>query len=230
MSKTDFQQLINQIARAVKKKGVSYDQFKYITKEVRKKLELQPTKNLNKGTVKRMSEEELAAFKKAASSKNPHTALMMDVLYETAVRVAEFCALNADDIYPDQQRIIVQKGKGSKRREIPITKHLAEKLAIHLKDRKTGPIFFSQRNERYKVRNVQTLVKNLAASAKITALNVTPHTLRHTRATLLAEAGMSKDILQAILGHESSDTTEIYTKTAALKVQEEFRRVTGNTI
>ncbi|HMB93907.1 MAG TPA: tyrosine-type recombinase/integrase [Rhodothermales bacterium] len=51
---------------------------------------------------------------------------------------------------------------------------------------------------------------------------VPPHILRHTRATLLAEGGMSKDLLQIFLGHEKPETTEIYTYTAALDMRRGF--------
>ncbi|MFT6002830.1 MAG: integrase/recombinase XerD, partial [Flavobacteriales bacterium] len=56
-------------------------------------------------------------------------------------------------------------------------------------------------------------------------LDITPHTLRHTRATLLAEDGLEKDLLAKFLGHSKTETTEIYTNTANLKLNEKFREI-----
>lgn len=95
-------------------------------------------------------------------------------------------------------------------------------LSTHLKDRESGPIFRTRRNERYTNRRIQQIVKEIAANAKIYSLDVTPHTLRHTRATFLAEDGMAKDYLQVFLGHDQPDTTQIYTATAAIDTQRAF--------
>ena len=71
-------------------------------------------------------------------------------------------------------------------------------------------------------RRIQQLVSGVAEEAEITK-RVTPH----TRATLLVEHGMSKDLLQAFLGHEKPETTQIYTRTAALDMQRGFEEAVG---
>lgn len=55
-------------------------------------------------------------------------------------------------------------------------------------------------------------------------------TLRHSRATFLAEDGMGKDYLQVFLGHDQPGTTEIYTKTAAIDTDRKFRRIINNKV
>lgn len=97
-------------------------------------------------------------------------------------------------------RIIIKSGKGNKRREIPIGEHLVRLLSTHLKNRKSGPIFRTQRNDRFTNRRIQQIVKEIAQKAQIKSIEVTPHTLRHTRATFLAEDGMGKDYLQVFWG------------------------------
>jgi len=138
--------------------------------------------------------------------------------------------LNADDIYFEEMRIVIKSGKGSKRREVPIIENLVRLLSTHLKDRQSGPIFRTQRNDRFTNRRIQQIVKEVAARAKIKSIEVTPHTLRHTRATFLAEDGMAKDYLQVFLGHDQPGTTEIYTKTAAIDTDRAFRNTVNNKV
>lgn len=224
MNTPGFKHIIDLIAKNFAKENVSYSQSQYIFKEVRKKLELKPEKK-NRGTVKRLSRKEYQNFTKAAYEKSPQTGLMMQTLFETAARVDEFTSLNADDIYFEELRIVIRSGKGNKRREVPIEEHLGRLLSTHLKERKTGPIFRTKRGTRFTNRRIQQIVKEIAEAADISSIEVTPHTLRHTRATFLAEDGMSKDHLQVFLGHDLPGTTQIYTKTAAIDTDREFRKV-----
>lgn len=229
MEKTDFKRIINLIAKNFANQQVTYSQSQYIFKEVRKKLELKPDKR-SKGTVKRLSRKEYQNFINSAYDKSPKVGLMMQTLYETAARVDEFTSLNADDIYFEEMRIVIKSGKGNKRREVPIIENLVRLLSTHLKGRQSGPIFRTQRNDRFTNRRIQQIVKEVAARAKIKSIEVTPHTLRHTRATFLAEDGMAKDYLQVFLGHDQSGTTEIYTKTAAIDTDQAFRNVVNNKV
>lgn len=226
MNSPDLKHIIHLIAKHFAKENITYSQSQYIFKEVRKKLELKPEKK-NRGTVKRLSRKEYQSFIHAAYEKASQTGLMMQTLYETAARVDEFTSLNADDIYFGELRIVIRSGKGNKRREVPIEQHLARLLSTHLKERKTGPIFRTQRGTKFTNRRIQQIVKEIAEAADITSIGVTPHTLRHTRATFLAEDGMSKDHLQVFLGHDLPNTTQVYTNTAAVDMDGGFRKVTG---
>jgi len=224
MDKSDLKPIINLIVKKFAKQDIGYGQSQYIIKEVRKKLELSPEKK-KKGTVKRLSNVEYQNFINAAYEKSSLYGIMMQTLFETATRVDEFTSLNADDIYFDELRVVIRSGKGNKRREVPITEHLIRLLSTHLNERKSGPVFRTQRNTRFTNRRVQQIVKEIAKYADIISLEVTPHTLRHTRATFLAQQGMGKDYLQLFLGHDRPDTTQIYTKTAAINLEGEFRRI-----
>lgn len=229
MEKADFKKTINLIAKNFAQHQITYSQSQYIFKEVRKKLELKPEKK-NKGTVKRLSRKEYQAFINVAYEKSPKIGVMMQTLFETAARVDEFTSLNANDIYLEEMRVVIKSGKGNKRREVPITEHLIRLLSTHLKDRKSGPIFRTQRNDRFTNRRIQQIVREIAQKAQIKSIEVTPHTLRHSRATFLAEDGMGKDYLQVFLGHDQPGTTEIYTKTAAIDTDREFRRIINNKV
>lgn len=217
-AKTELKSVIKSVAKIFRKHNLSYDQIKYVTKQARKQLGVTPPKSNNKGTVKRLSKTQLDNFIESAYDVKPTIGLMMLTLYETGTRVDEFVNLEATDLYVKEEKIIVKDGKGSKRREIPITKNLSRLLQSHLKDRDAGYLFMSNRNSNFTTRRIQQLVKDVRAKAKIEQ-DITPHTLRHTRGTLLVEAGMPKDYVQQFMGHESPETTEIYTRTAVLDLK-----------
>lgn len=218
---------IKEIAKIVRKYGMDYEQTAYVFKQVRKTEKLKPKKRGKKGSVKRLSAEEISRFIRASYKHHSKTGLMMDVLYETAARVSEFTALEVSDVYLDDLRVIIQAGKGDKRREVPITQDLADKLQLHIANRKSGPLFLNIRQQVYSPRMIQHLVKQITTKAQL-QVQVSPHILRHTRATLLAEAGMSNDHLQIFLGHEKPETTQIYTHTAALDMKNAFQIALNN--
>lgn len=218
---------IEQIVRILRKEQIDYDQSKYLFKKVREALGLRPPRGRSKSqAVKRLASAELEAFMDQARRSSASRLLMMKTLYEGAFRVNEFTSLMATDIRLDECIIVVREGKGDKRREVPITPELANMLALHLKERKHGPLFPAPSGKPYSDRRIQQIVSDLAALASID-MKVTPHTLRHTRATVMAEAGMPKDLIQGFLGHEKPETTEIYTRTAALPLKKEFKKIFG---
>ena len=219
-----MKQVIKSVTLLFRKHNISYEQSKNIFKEVRKNLELKPTPSKNKGTVKRLSRAELESFINAAFEKSAKVGLMMMVLYETGCRVDEFCHLEFDDIYFQECKIIVRNGKGDKRREVPVSKSLIKSLKIWLNNRTHGFLFINTRYRKFSARSIQLICKELRQAAGI-KLDITPHTLRHTRATLLAEDGLEKDLLAKFLGHSKTETTEIYTNTANLKLNEKFRKI-----
>jgi integrase/recombinase XerD len=146
---------------------------------------------------------------------------MMTTLYETAVRISEFVNLRAEDFFYEQRWLVIHHGKGDKRREIPLTSKLANLLCLHLNGRTEGAIFRSNRGKAFSTRRVQQIVDLVTEETGIKT-RVTPHILRHTRATDLVEAGMTRDQLHSMSGHEKSDTTDIYPRTAAVLTTEAY--------
>jgi site-specific recombinase XerD len=218
----EVSKLAKQLAKQMRKAGVkNYDQTKHIFKEVRKELDLSPAKKRGKGTVKRISLEQLRRFLEFAQRHSAERGLMMQTLYETAVRVDEFTNLRVEHFLYEQRRLVVVAGKGDKRREIPLTSNLANMLRIHNSDRSEGPLFCSSRGKAFTSRRIQQIVNDVAESASLTT-HLTPHILRHTRATDLVEAGMTRDQLRSLLGHEKSDTTDIYTRTANVLTRDAY--------
>jgi len=76
-----------------------------------------------------------------------------------------------------------------------------------------GLVFKSQRGRQYNKRTIQQIVKNTAKKARIRK-KATPHTLRHSFATHLLEAGADIRYIQQLLGHKKLQTTQIYTHVA----------------
>ena len=220
----NFNTIIRKISKLLVDNEITYSQSRYIILEARKKAGLKSPKK-RKGSIPTLSTTELERFMEIASKRGKKEKLMVDTLYATAARVSEFTALQATDIYITEQKVIIRKGKGSKRREVPITKHLAEKLDYFLGDRKEGPLFYNQRKNAYAIRTVQYFIKKLALESGIDTVKITPHIFRHSRLTHLAEKGMDVERLKEFAGHDDIKTTMHYLETANFKLKEQFREL-----
>jgi len=102
--------------------------------------------------------------------------------------------------------------KGEKERVVFLHREL-KKLLGEYGIRRSGFILISERGKKYNERTIQQIVKNAARKAGIKK-KVTPHTLRHSFATHLLEAGADIRYIQQLLGHKSLRTTQIYTYVA----------------
>jgi len=171
----DVDKLVKQVARLLRKSGVeNYDQTKHIFREIRKELDLSPPKRRGRDTVKRISLEQLRSFLDHAQRHSATRGLMMQALYETAVRVDEFVNLRVEHFLYEQRRLVVVAGKGDKRREIPLTSALSNLLRIHNDKRTEGPIFRSTKGSAFTCRRIQQIVDEVASNAVLTT-KVSPH-------------------------------------------------------
>lgn len=138
---------------------------------------------------------------------------ILELLFSTGLRVAELCALNSDiDLSRDDLSV---RGKGEKVRVVFLSPAAKDSVAQYLKARKDmeEALFVDGRTaklHRITPRDVQRHIKVYAAKAGITS-KVTPHTLRHVFATDLLTNGADLRSVQALLGHASINTTQIYT-------------------
>ncbi len=144
------------------------------------------------------------------SAKNKKHKLIVKLLYSSGLRLSELINLKVGDLELDEKIGWVRKGKGSKDRMFIISSKLAEELKEYLKDKKNSDFVFSGRDGKMSERNVQKIIKNLAKKAGIKK-RISPHTLRHSFATHLLEAGESIRKIQELLGHSNLSTTQIYT-------------------
>lgn len=139
---------------------------------------------------------------------------IVELLFVSGMRVSELCDLRLCDIDMKQGcvRII---GKGNKERIVDISQK-ATLAAIKEWLREQGPcdsqhpLFVSRLHNKLSTQSVRLLIKNLVSSSQIKK-GITPHTFRHTYATLLLEEGIDITYIQHLLGHSSVVTTQIYT-------------------
>ena len=142
---------------------------------------------------------------------------ILETLYSCGLRVSELCNLKMSDLYFTEGFIKVE-GKGSKQRIVPISQRAIKEIRYWLIDRQAWRIkpgyedyvFLARWGKGISRIMIFHLIKELADKAGITK-KISPHTFRHSFATHLLEGGANLRAIQAMLGHESITTTEIYT-------------------
>ena len=142
---------------------------------------------------------------------------IIEVLFSCGLRVSELVNLKLSSIYVDEQYVRVM-GKGSKERLVPISPKALRELDLWMVDRnlmkiKQGEedyVFLNRRGAHLTRTMILIMIKRQAEEAGIQK-TISPHTLRHSFATALLEGGADLRAIQAMLGHESIGTTEIYT-------------------
>jgi len=138
--------------------------------------------------------------------------VVLALLYYAGLRLSEVRNLKWQDVDFEREIIHLKYAKGEKGRIIFLHKKLRELLAEY-GIKKSGFVLISERGKKYNERTIQQIVKNAARKAGIKK-KVTPHTLRHSFATHLLEAGADIRYIQQLLGHKSLRTTQIYTHVA----------------
>ena len=141
--------------------------------------------------------------------------VIIDFMYSTACRVSELTDVKISDVDFDDNFVKLQ-GKGSKQRIVPIGSELKINLCLYLKIRKEldtdeSLLFLSRNKKKLDRTAVFRVIKKTALKTGINS-SIHPHTLRHSAATHMLEAGCDLRTLQEFLGHTSVSTTKIYTK------------------
>jgi len=155
---------------------------------------------------------------------------IIELLYSTGMRVNELLKLELGDI--DQINAIVKvRGKGRKERIIPVGSIAMSVLGEYLKRRhelnlgnNCQSIFLSERGN--PIPDAKSIRRRIDKYAKIAGIkkNVTPHTLRHTFATHLLNAGADLRSVQELLGHTNLATTQIYTHVSADRLKKVYEK------
>ena len=146
---------------------------------------------------------------------NSRNLTLIDFMYSTACRVSELCDVRVSDL-DFEEDFVKLFGKGSKQRIVPIGSELKINLSKYLKFRDElntqEPYLFLSKNMNQLDRSAIFRIIKKSATLSNNALSVHPHTLRHSAATHMLEAGCDLRTLQELLGHTSVSTTKIYTK------------------
>ena len=166
-----------------------------------------------------LKDEELDKIFSVCNSNNPteeRDTLIIELLYATGVRVSELVNIKIKDINREEKLIKVL-GKGNKERMVIYNNHTKKALDTYLKD---GYNYFNKKSSEYLILNkngnklseryIREII-NKKVSQAFLDIKISPHTLRHTFATDILENGADLMTVKELLGHESLNTTSIYT-------------------
>ena len=145
-----------------------------------------------------------------SATKNINHRLIMQIGYSAGLRVSEIINLRWQDIDFDRDIIHLKKAKGKKDRIVMLSQKAKESLET-LSQKRSGYVFITNRMGKYTQRTIQKIIENAAKKAGIRK-KISPHTLRHSFATHLLEAGTDIRYIRDLLGHSDISTTLIYTK------------------
>lgn len=149
------------------------------------------------------------------SGERDKTIIML--MYGSGLRVSELVSLTINDLFVDEGFVKVV-GKGNKERLVPFGSKTIKQVGHYLQhfrdqvanQESKSVLILNQRGGSLSRVSVFNIIKQLASRAGIKK-SISPHTLRHSFATTLIEAGADLRAVQQMLGHESITTTEIYT-------------------
>lgn len=140
---------------------------------------------------------------------------ILETLYCTGVRVSELCEIEINDVDFNKMHIYIKNGKGKKERYVLFNDNCKQRILEYLKTRKNASpyLFISENfNKGYLTRQgVWKILKGYTKKIYIDQ-SISPHTLRHTFATHLAEKGAGILFIKELMGHEDPRSTAIYRK------------------
>lgn len=170
-------------------------------------LSLRPKKEKLLPTV--LSEQEVALILNQV--ENIKHKCILSLIYSGGLRISEAIALKIKDLDRLRGVITIKQSKGKKDRQVPLSKRLVVLLDNYFAIYKPHQyVFEGQMGGMYSTRSIQNIFSVACKNAGIIK-HATVHTLRHSYATHLLEKGTDLRVIQEILGHSSSKTTEIYT-------------------
>ena len=149
---------------------------------------------------------------------------VIELLFATGIRVSELCNLKKENVNLDSGVLSIN-GKGSKQRLIQVCNPESKERLVHYKTLFNNKIesseyfFINRLGKRLSEQSVRFMIRKYAKLASIDK-NITPHTFRHTFATLLLEEEVDIKYIQHFLGHSSIATTQIYTHVNSAKQQQ----------
>jgi integrase/recombinase XerC len=176
--------------------------------------------------------EQLALLRAVRQAENPRDLAIIQIMLGAGLRISEAAALKVSDIKLNDRSgwVYVRTGKGMKPRSIPLSVHVRKALQAYLlirPDPGGGGLFLGQRGPLTEW-GIHAIVKKYAYQAR--QEDVTAHTLRHSFAKNLVDAGTPLDQVAILLGHESLDTTRIYTQPSGRDLERAVKRAAGEIV
>lgn len=171
--------------------------------------------------------EQYALRREAEKDGDPRNLAILLLLLNTGLRVSEVAGLKLSDVtLGDRKGAVVVRGKGNKERTVPLNAEVRKALRDYLAKRPQSALdyfFIGQRRETLGKLGLEYQIKEMARRAKLDG--VTPHTLRHTFAKNLVDAGTPLDRVALLLGHRSLTTTARYTKASQADLAREVEKL-----
>ena len=150
---------------------------------------------------------------------------ILEILYGCGIRVGELTSVRIKDI--DFSSCLIKiKGKRKKERLLPLGGKAMDAIQEYLERRsfeREDALFVNQSNQALSPRTIRRIIKKYAKLSGLSS-KITPHTLRHSFATHLLDAGANLRALQELLGHSSLMTTQIYTHVSQKRLMEVYRK------
>jgi integrase/recombinase XerD len=154
---------------------------------------------------------------------------MLELFYSTGIRRAELCRLELCDLNTERHTLTIRRGKGNRDRVVPVGIRAAHWLERYLRevrphlclDTRTQALFLTGYGEAF---NPDVVTHMVAGWLKRVGVRGSCHLLRHTCATHMLEGGADIRYIQQLLGHESLETTAIYTEVSIRQLQEVHAR------
>ena len=149
-------------------------------------------------------------------------AAILELFYSSGLRLNELASLNvADlDVYTESVRVL---GKGRKERVCPVGAPALESVSHYRSaaNIQTGPLFINKSRRRISPRSIWLILKRYLRHTSI-PIALSPHKLRHSFATHLLDSGADLRSVQALLGHASLSTTQIYTHVTVERLKKAY--------
>lgn len=151
----------------------------------------------------------------ACTENIKHKAILMTI-YSGGLRISEALNLRITDLHSDDGYIFIKDSKGKRDRKTVLSPVLLTVLRTYYKAHKPSYwLFEGQEGGKYSAKSIQQILRKAVDKAGANPWG-TVHTLRHSFATHLLQEGVNLRIIQTMLGHSSSKTTEIYTHVLAV--------------
>ncbi|MFA5433882.1 MAG: site-specific integrase [Candidatus Paceibacterota bacterium] len=202
-------------------------------------------KKAKKGTMNYLTIEGiklLFAQPDLSTKKGMRDLTMLALMYDSAARVQEVIDLTASSVRLTKPYTIRLVGKGNKARIVP----LMDQQVVHLKNYmeknhllephvNMHPLFYNNRREKLTRAGVYYILQHYASAArmkdqKLVPEKISPHSLRHSKAMHLLQAGVNLVYIRDILGHESVQTTEVYARVDSKQKREAIEKAYADVI
>ena len=147
---------------------------------------------------------------------------IMELFYSSGLRLSELAGLDVGDVDPYTESLRVF-GKGRKERVCPVGLPALEAIQKYraAANVHTGPLFINKARRRMSVRSIWLVLKRYVRHTSI-PISISPHKLRHSFATHMLDRGADLRSVQALLGHASLSTTQIYTHVTVERLKKAY--------